>query len=257
MDLLSSLLPATFLPASLSGLDAVILIITAGLTSLLTAAVGIGGGVALLAVMASIVPAAALIPAHGLVQMGSNLNRAIMTHKHTDWPMVRLFLAGATLGALLASFVVVQLPVQTIQFAVAGFILYLVWGPKPGKLSLSKAGQVGAGAVTTVISMFVGATGPLVAAFIHRHSMDKLATTATFAWCMSLQHTLKMLVFSVIGFVFQEWLLLLAAMIVSGTVGSWLGLKLLNRVPVVLFRQMFRWGITLLALRLIWQASGL
>lgn len=244
------------LPAAISQADALILIITACLTSLLTAAVGIGGGVALLAVMATIVPVAALIPAHGLVQVGSNLNRAVMTHKHTDWPMVKLFLAGAIAGAVIASFVVVQLPVQTIQYAVAGFILYLVWGPKPGKLSLSSAGQIGAGGITTLISMFVGATGPLVAAFVHRHGMDKLATTATFAWCMSLQHLLKMAVFTVVGFAFEEWLILLAAMIASGTLGSWLGLNLLNRVPATLFKQMFRWGITLLALRLLWQASG-
>jgi len=245
------------LPASISQMDAIILVITSCLTSLLTAAVGIGGGVALLAVMATIVPATALIPAHGLVQVGSNLNRAVMTHRHTDWTMVRLFLAGAIAGAVIASFVVIQLPVQTIQYAVASFILYLVWGPKPGKLSLSKAGQTAAGGITTLISMFVGATGPLVAAIVHRHGMDKLATTATFAWCMSLQHLLKMAVFTVVGFAFQEWLWLLAAMILSGTVGSWLGLKLLNRVPAELFRQMFRWGITLLAFRLLWQASGL
>lgn len=245
------------LPTALSGLDAGILILTAGLTSLLTAAAGIGGGVALLAVMASIVPAAALIPVHGLVQLGSNLNRAVMTRRHTDWSMVKRFLAGALIGALIASFIVVQLPVQTIQYAVAGFILYLVWGPKPGRHSLGSAGQIIAGALTTLVSMFVGATGPLAAGFIHRHEMDKLATTATFAWCMSLQHLLKMLVFSVIGFAFQEWLPLLLAMILAGTLGSWWGLKLLNRVPASLFRQLFRWGITLLALRLLWQASGL
>jgi hypothetical protein len=42
-------------------------------------AFGIGGGAALLAVMASLVPPAALIPVHGVVQVGSNLGRALTT----------------------------------------------------------------------------------------------------------------------------------------------------------------------------------
>lgn len=242
------------LPASLSLLDASILIVTAGFTSLMTAAMGIGGGVLLLAVLASFVPAAALIPLHGLVQLGSNANRALMTRQHIDWQLVRLFAIGALGGALLASFIVVQLPLQWIQISVALFILYLVWGPQPGRHSLGTAGQIAAGGLTTLASMFVGATGPLVAGFIHRHGMDKLATTATFATCMSAQHLLKMAVFSTVGFAFHDWLPLVALMVLSGSVGSWLGLKLLNRIPGDYFRQGFRVLVTLLALRLLWSA---
>ncbi|HEY6612658.1 MAG TPA: TSUP family transporter, partial [Pseudomonas sp.] len=118
------------------------------------------------------------------------------------------------------------------------------------------AGQLLAGALTTLISMFVGATGPLVAGFIHRHDMDKLATTATFAACMSAQHLLKMAVFSAVGFAFWDWLPLVALMIVAGVAGSWLGLKLLDRIPAAHFKRAFAWIVTLLALRLLWQASG-
>ncbi|MCL7462362.1 sulfite exporter TauE/SafE family protein [Pseudomonas sp. NW5] len=245
-----------FLPASISLLEAGVLIASAGFTSLLTAAVGIGGGVLLLAIMAGIVPVAALIPVHGLVQLGSNGNRAWMTRQHIDHALLRRFVLGALLGALLASLLVVQLPLQIIQFSVAAFILYLVWGPKPARHSLSARGQLLAGAFTTLVSMFVGATGPLVAGFIHRHGMDKLATTATFAACMSAQHLLKMTVFSVVGFAFSEWLVLVVLMLLAGTLGSWLGLKLLDRLPAARFAQIFRVLVTLLALRLLWQAAG-
>lgn len=244
------------LPASITLLDASVLIVTAGFTSLLTAAMGIGGGVLLLAIMAGIVPAAALIPVHGLVQLGSNGNRAWMTRRHIDLGLLKRFALGALAGALLASLIVVQLPLQWIQFSVAAFILYLVWGPKPGRHSLGAAGQLLAGALTTLVSMFVGATGPLVAGFIHRHDMDKLATTATFASCMSAQHLLKMAVFSAVGFAFWDWLPLVALMIVAGVAGSWLGLKLLDRTPAAHFKRAFAWIVTLLALRLLWQASG-
>jgi len=98
---------------------------------MMTATLGIGGGVLLLAVMAGIMPVSALIPVHGLVQLGSNGNRALMTAKHIDWSMLKYFSLGAIVGAFLASFIVVQLPLVIIQFAVAAFILFLVWGSKP------------------------------------------------------------------------------------------------------------------------------
>ena len=46
---------------------------TAG--SFITAAFGIGGGAVMLATMALILPAPALIPVHGVVQLGSNVGR--------------------------------------------------------------------------------------------------------------------------------------------------------------------------------------
>ena len=232
-----------------------LLILSAAGTSIITAAMGIGGGVLLLAILASVLPPAALIPVHGLVQLGSNGNRAIMTRQHIDWCMVKSFTAGALIGAFIASFVVIQLPLFLIQLCVALFILYLVWGPKPKKHQMSEKGQVAAGAGTTFISMFVGATGPLVAGFVHRQSYDKHSTTATFAACMSFQHLLKMLVFSLVGFAFWQWLPLVLLMILGGMAGTWLGLKMLNKIPAGHFKLIFKTVITLLAVRLLWQAS--
>lgn len=232
-----------------------LLVLSAAGTSFITAAMGIGGGVLLLAILASVLPPAALIPVHGLVQLGSNGNRAWMTRHHIDWCMVKSFTAGACTGAFLASFVVIQLPLELIQLSVALFILYLVWGPKPQKHQTSEQGHLIAGAGTTFISMFVGATGPLVAGFVHRKNYDKHETTATFATCMSFQHLLKMLVFSLIGFAFWAWLPLIILMILGGVLGTWLGLKMLNRIPPKRFKLVFKTVITLMAFRLLWQAS--
>ena len=243
-----------WLPSELLPLDAFWLILTAGFTSLLTATLGIGGGVLLLLVMAQVVPVAALIPVHGLVQLGSNGNRAVMTHAHIDWPLCGRFLAGALIGAGLASLVVVQLPLQVIQLAVAGFILWMIWGPKPSARTLTPLRTLLAGSVTTFVAMFVGASGPLVAAFVHRHSHDKMQTVATFAATMTGQHLLKAVVFSFIGFSFTDWLPLIGLMILSGLLGTWIGLNLLQKVSSVWFSRLFRIVVTLLAVRLLWQA---
>ena len=62
---------ALFLPTALTVIDAVLLVIASLATSFLTAAFGIGGGFTLIALMA-LLPPAALIPIHGIVQLGSN-----------------------------------------------------------------------------------------------------------------------------------------------------------------------------------------
>lgn len=243
------------LPPELLPLDALLLVLTAGFTSLMTATLGIGGGVLLLVVMAQLLPVAALIPVHGLVQLGSNGNRALMTRKHIHWPLCRRFLLGGLVGAAIASLVVVQLPLEMIQLAVGGFILWMVWGPKPVARTLTPLRTLIAGGLTTFITMFVGATGPMVAAFLHRHGEDKMQTVATFAATMTGQHLLKGVVFSAVGFAFADWLPLVVAMILSGMLGTWIGLNLLRKVSSVWFNCLFRLIVTLLALRLLWQAG--
>ncbi|WP_415902588.1 sulfite exporter TauE/SafE family protein [Neptuniibacter sp. QD29_5] len=232
-----------------------LLIFAAAGTSFITAAMGIGGGVLLLVILASFLPASALIPVHGLVQLGSNGNRAIVTRQHIDWEMVISFSIGALIGSALASLIVVQLPLTFIQISVALFILFLVWGPKPGTHQMSRNGLIVAGAGTTFASIFVGATGPLVAGLVHRQNYDKHSSTANFATCMSMQHLLKIFVFSFVGFAFWQWLPLILLMILGGMIGTWLGLKMLNRIPEKQFKMLFKTVITILALRLLWQAG--
>ncbi|WP_232364457.1 sulfite exporter TauE/SafE family protein [Salinimonas lutimaris] len=241
---------------TIAPLSALLLIVLSGLTALMTATLGAGGGVLLLAVMASVLPVSALIPVHGLVQLGANANRAALTFSHLDRPMFSYFSLGAVAGAVLASFLVIQLPLDIIQCTVAVFILIMVWGPKPKARRTLPPGYILAGFFTTVLTMFVGATGPLVAAFAQRHRYDKLQLTATFASCMTFQHALKALVFSLVGFAFWQWLPLVLSMIVTGAAGTWIGLRLLRQLSSAWFIRAFKIVVTLLALRLLWQAMA-
>ncbi|MGB0732322.1 MAG: TSUP family transporter, partial [Pontibacterium sp.] len=83
---------------------------------------------------------------------------------------------------------------------------------------------------------------------------DKFRATATFAACMTVQHILKLAVFAFVGFSLVSWLPLVAAMIVSGMLGTWMGLKVLNKLSARYFDKIFKGLITVLAIRLIWQA---
>lgn len=244
------------LPAVLSPLTALALIAASAVTSAITASLGIGGGVLLLAIMAIVLPPAAIVPVHGMVQLGSNAGRAAMTLRHINLRVIAWFAPGVLLGAWLGSLFLIDLPLSLIQLCIAGFILLLCWGPPIPKMATGPLGTLTAAGLTTFISLFVGATGPLVAAFVKQQQQgDRFSTVATFAAAMCLQHTPKAIVYGAAGFVFAEWLGLIILMVLAGTLGTWLGLRMLRRLTDRRFALAFNVLLTLLALRLIWQAA--
>ncbi len=228
------------------------LVALSGATSFITAAFGAGGGALLLAVLALVLPPAAIIPVHGLVQLGSNLGRFSLSLTHVHWPTLGRFAPFSLLGSLLAAGVLVQLPLDWLRPAIGLFLLYLCWGPVLPKRALGRAGTALAALVTGFLSPFLGASGPLVAAFIKAGGHNRLTTVATFAGAMCIQHGPKVLIFAGLGFLFSQWLPLVLLMIASGLCGTWLGLKLLARLGERRFTLAFNLVLTVLALRLLW-----
>jgi uncharacterized membrane protein YfcA len=72
---------------------------------------------------------------------------------------------------------------------------------------------------------------------------------------MSGLHALKIVTFGLLGFAFAPYLPLMAGMVASVSVGSWVGTHLRPKVPEELFRQLLKVALTLLALRLIMQVA--
>lgn len=243
---------AALLPAGLEPWVAILLIVASAFTSALTAVFGVGGGLAMLALMGLFVPVASLIPVHGAVQLGSNTGRAWHQRAFVRMDVAKPFIAGSVLGAVAGVFLVVQLPDAALKIVLGAFIIFLTWVKIPGMDRLSKAGLGVASVGIAVLSMLVGATGPLVAVlFAKFFENDRKALIATSAVAMTTQHLLKIVVFGIIGFAFWEWVPLVAAMILSGFLGTVYGSAALERMPEETFRRWFRIGITLLALDLL------
>ncbi|WP_417361511.1 sulfite exporter TauE/SafE family protein [Gallaecimonas pentaromativorans] len=238
------------LDASFWGLTAL-----SAFTSFITACMGAGGGAILIAAMALILPPAAVIPVHGLVQLGSNVVRGVMSWRHINWPLLAVFVPMSFAGAWLASCFLVQLPSEALQLAIAAFVLYLCWGPPLPKFTSGRLGLALGGFGTGFITLFVGASGPLVAAFIKPQSRDRFAAIATFAGAMSFQHAAKAVAFGMVGFVFRDWWPLIIAMFLASIVGNWLGLQMLGRISEQRFHRLFQLVLTLLAVQLLVEAA--
>lgn len=251
---LDTLLTAA-LPVGLAPLTAAGLIAVSFVASLLTAALGLGGGLLMVAVLAGTVPPTALIPVHGIIQVGSNVGRAVLFRRHVRPAILGWFAIGAVIGVSIGASVAVNLPRSVLLLVIAVFVLVTTWAPKLGSRPVPERGFLAVGAVTAFITMFVGATGPFLAPFLSAERLgDRQATVGTFAACMSLQHGLKVAAFGVAGFVYLPWLPFAVAMIATGFLGTLAGRAIVVRLPERAFRLGFRILLTVLALRILWQA---
>ena len=245
---------AFVLPAGLGPLAAAALVATSFVTAAVTATFGLGGGVILLAALLSVMTPAMAIPVHALLQTGANASRAWLMRADVLRALFLWFLPGSLVGVALGSLVVVDLPTRWLSAALAIFILWSVWAPKPAPRALLPARFALVGAFSSFLTMFVGATGPVVAAFLPPERHGRRATVATHGACMAVQHLMKIVAFALLGFSLADWAPLVGLMLASGVGGSVLGRALLGRLPEALFRQGFRLVMTLLALRLLWSA---
>lgn len=242
------------LPDGLGVAWAIALVAAAFITAAISAAFGIGGGVAMLAVMLAILPPAVVLPIHGVVQAGANAGRVLTLGRHVERSMLAWFTAGTVAGIVVASLVLVALPTATLQIILGLFILWTVWGPKLGPRAISDRAFVLVGAGASFCTMFVGATGPMVAAFWDVKRMGKLGVVATHSASMVVQHATKVLAFGALGFAFADWLAMIVAMLASGQFGTQVGARILKALPEHAFEISFKLILTGLALRLLWSA---
>lgn len=245
----------TLVPPALEPFWAFLLIAVSAATSFITAAAGIGGGMVLLAVMAVIVPGAAIIPVHGAVQIGSNAGRTAIMLSHVQWSILAPFLAGSLVGAVLGGLTVVQLPAATLKLALGCFILWTAWGPPLGLRG--RMISVVTGAVSSFLTMFVGATGSFISAMVKTFQFGRMEHVATHSACMVAQHVVKVVVFGMLGFQYGPYVGLIVAMIASGFLGTMLGKHVLLKSDDVKFHSILSVILTLLALKLIYDGLGI
>jgi uncharacterized membrane protein YfcA len=241
-----------WLHAEVSPFVATLLVVLSGVASFMSSAIGLGGGIAMLAVLASVLTPAIALPVHGVVQIGSNMGRAGMLLERVRWPFARSFAVGSVLGVAAGSMIFFALPTNVLRIVLGAFILLTVWVPRFRSSSVGPRGFAIVGVVSAFCTMFIGATGPFLASFLSPGRLTRHGVVATHAACMSAQHGLKIIAFGLLGFAFVEWLPLLAAMVACGLVGTWLGHKVLSRLPERTFAWAFRLILSALALRLLW-----
>jgi uncharacterized protein len=227
----------------------------AGFTSALTAIAGIGGGVIMLAAMASLLPPAAVIPVHAVVQLGSNAGRMLVMRQWVDTTRLVPFILGSIVGIAIGGSLAINLPGEALRLVLGLFILQTIWLPIAAMAAIKGRGLALGGAIASFLTMLVGATGPYVSAILRPLGLGKEGLIATHAAAMTAQHGLKMLAFGLLGFAFAPWLPLVAAMIAAGFLGTLVGRHWLGRLSQHHFDRLIQVVLTVLALDLVLRSA--
>ena len=221
-------------------------------TSAVSGMTGMAGGLFLLSIMASLVPAEFVIPLHAAVQLISNSTRTALFFRHIRWRIVGIFSAGMLPGAAIGILVFGMLNEHAIKLSMGVFILIMAFTPMDGKTSRKGFGVfLPVGFAAGLLGIFFGAVGPLTARFFLRPDVTKEELVATKAACQWAGHLVKIPLFGFIGinvFSFGWILVWLGITVVIGTI---LGKSLLNRVSDRAFGIVFRSLLAAIAARII------
>ncbi len=248
---MTALAPTALEPAVLA-----ILCVTAFFTAILSAIVGMAGGMTLLGVMLLFLPPLAAIPLHGAIQLASNFSRTLIQREHARYDLLWRYglplLPMGVLGMLAAK----EIPERALEATIGAFVLIATW--RPGWLALgARAGTstnarfTALGFAAGFLNVTIGATGPLVAPFILNLGMARQAVIGTQAGVQALGHVVKIILYAGFGFAFREHAVLLGAASACAIAGTWVGSRLLERISETWFTRLYKSVLTLLALQLV------
>lgn len=230
------------------------IVLGAGLaTSALSGVIGMGGGMALVGVMAVVLPPAAVVPLHGVTQLASNFTRTLALLRHVHWRLFALYTPFLTVGTALAAWLWSSLSLAWFKPGIGVFLLaFLVYRRRKPELRNPPLWiYMPLGAVAGFLGVFVGATGPFIAPFFQRDDLEKESVIATKAAVQAVGHLLKLPAFFALGFDYLAHVPLLGALIASVVVGTLLGRLVLERLSRRAFNVLFEGTLALIALYLL------
>lgn len=230
-----------------------LLTLAAFATAAFSAVVGMGGGVTLLAVMAALMPAAFVVPVHGIVQLTSNGTRTLLFLKHVHWGIFAYYVIPAMIGVALGARLYVGSELPWFRPAVGVFILlYLVTlrhKPRLGRLPIPLFAPLGF--VVGTFASLIGATGPLIAPFFLRDDLDRQQVIATKAIVQMAVHITKLPAFFLLGFDYAAQITLVAPLVAAAVLGTMFGKRYLSRMSNETFRKLFATVLTMIAIYLV------
>lgn len=234
--------------------------IAAYLTAILSAVVGLAGGMTLLVVMLVFFDPLIVLPLHGIIQLTSNGSRCWFQRQHIEpWVLkeyIKLIVPMAVVGLFLGR----ELPTETIKVAIGIFVLIATWRPAWLLLGIDpefidpKKRFFALGGIIGFLNMTVGATGPFAAPFFLRLGLSRYQLVGTKAATQMIGHLVKTIMFWLTGFVFLDYVYELGFLSVCVIAGSYTGSRILSRVSEDTFEKLYKGVLTILGIRLVFES---
>ena len=245
-------------------IEYIILIAAAFITSSISAVLGMGGGIILLGIMAVLIPEGYVVVAlHGIIQLVSNVTRSYVFRQHIKGKIICQYLPGAVLGICFSAIIIMilikgfdvqsakEIKVDILKPLIGIFIIWFLYG-RQLHVNNDKTHFFGVGALSGLTTVFIGATGPLIAPFFLKGKLTKENIIANKALCQAISHAGKIPLFIIFfNFNYFTELEVLIPLTIAVLIGTNFGKQILQFIPEQIFRLLFKGALTLIAIKLI------
>jgi uncharacterized protein len=231
----------------------IFLTISAFFTSIISAVVGMAGGIVLLSIMTFFLPLNIIIPIHGLVQLVSNTTRTWLLRTHIIRSVFLYFMIGLPFGGLTAVYLIKQVDSKIIPLCFIAFlIIYTLFKPKKlPSLIIPHWAFSFIGFFVGVLGPLIGATGPFMAPFFLRKDWKKESIVATKASVQVMGHLIKIPVFLSIEFPYMDYALPILLMAAVSLLGTKIGVQILGKIEDKIFRWVYKTALFMALIKLL------
>ena len=222
------------------------------MTSTVSGAIGMAGGVLLLSAMTFFITIEAIVPIHGVTQLVSNSSRFFILRKYLRKKLILSFALGLPFGIVPSKYLVESIQSKHYFYlAISLIILLSVFKPKKIRFDIPEKSFFFIGVVVGFLGLFVGATGPFIAPFFLNNDYKKEEVVANKACIQTLGHLIKIPAFISLGFDYSQYLDLIILMIIAAIIGTKLGVFMLGKINETFFSKVFKGALIFAAFRLL------
>lgn len=204
----------------------------------LAAVAGFGGAAIMLPVLVWAFGVRDAVPLLTVAQLIGNASRVWFNRRELALPVVGWFALGAVPLAVVGGVVFATAPAPFLRRVLGAFLLFTVAYRHTSvgrETRVGLRGFAGVGAVFAFLSALLGSVGPLMAPFFLTYGLVKGAYIGTEALATVTMHVVKIAVYS--GYALMGWDTVVLGLTIGSVliVGSYLGKKILDRMPARFF----------------------
>lgn len=223
------------------------------LAAAISGAAGFGGALLLLPLLTKTVGTTLAVPVLTIAQLLGNLSRVYFGYKEITWRPVFCFIAGAVPLSILGAYSFVYVPKEIINRTIGAVIILFVCLKQlnilkfePGNKSMLLGGSV-----SGLISGLAGSSGPIGAAVFLSLNLSPVSYIASEAVTAVAMHATKTIVYGKyldIGLEALELGLFIGLAMIGGT---WIGKKIIEKLPKPIFVKMVSILLILIGLQML------
>jgi uncharacterized membrane protein YfcA len=222
---------------------------------ILSAAVGLGGGLLMLGLIPMFVPIAAVIPIQGVVNLSSNFSRFVFGLKDAMLQWLPAYFVGGVFGTMVGYPLMGYLPEKYLGMVLAAFIIVSVWTPLLKKMGQMLHNNYLVAGIQGFLALFVGSVATLSMPLLMARALSTKQVIATSAMQMSVLNVFRVVAFFIAGFQFSNYTWVIVPLMLGSIFGSYLGVRLQKRIPEHVGVMALKWVTTALAGWLFFQAQ--